>query len=109
MQEAENPKVPLIERFKFLGIYSNNLDEFFKVRVATLKRLSEMGVGVKKIIRDDPAETLKRVNDIVLVQRERYEKLQKSLFKELENEDIYLINEKDITGRQKSFASNYFY
>ena len=109
LQEAENPNVPLIERFNFLGIYSNNLDEFFKVRVATLKRLSEMGVGVKKIIRDDPAETLKRVNDIVLVQRERYEKLQKSLFKELENEDIYLLNEINIAGRQKSFASNYFY
>ncbi len=109
LQEAENPKVPLIERFNFLGIYSNNLDEFFKVRVATLKRLSEMGVGVKKMIRIDPAETLKKVNDIVLVQRERYEKLQKSLFKELENEDIYLINELDITGRQKSFALNYFF
>ena len=64
LQEAENPAVPLIERFKFLGIYSNNLDEFFKVRVATLRRLSEMGLGVKKIIGEDPAETLKKVNEI---------------------------------------------
>ena len=43
LQEAENKEVPLIERFKFLGIYSNNLDEYFRVRVATLKRLSEFG------------------------------------------------------------------
>src|SRR5210317_512743 len=93
LQEAENPDVPLIERFKFLGIYSNNLDEFFRVRVATLKRLTEMGVGVKKIIGKDPGETLKMVNELVLEQRERYEALQKSLFSELEKEDIYLINE----------------
>lgn len=109
LQEAENPDVPLIERFNFLGIYSNNLDEFFKVRVATLKRLSEMGVGVKKIFGEDPSDTLKKVNDIVLIQRDRYEKLQQALFKELEKEDIYLINELGINGRQKSFALDYFY
>ncbi len=109
LQEAENPAVPLIERFRFLGIYSNNLDEFFKVRVATLRRLSEMGVGLNKIIGEDPAETLKKVNDIVLLQRGKYEHLQKALFKELEDESIFLINEMEIEGRQKNFALDYFY
>ncbi len=109
LQEAENPKVPLIERFKFLGIYSNNLDEFFKVRVATLKRLSELGSGVKKIIGDDPTEVLKKVNEIVLIQRTRYEALQKSLLRELEKENIFIVNELELAGRQKSFALDYFY
>ena len=45
LQEADNKDVPLIERFKFLGIYSNNLDEYFRVRVATLKRMSMFGSG----------------------------------------------------------------
>ena len=48
LQEAENKDVPLIERFKFLGIYSNNLDEYFRVRVATLKRLSILWRQIKE-------------------------------------------------------------
>jgi polyphosphate kinase len=43
LQEAETKEVPLIERFKFLGIYSNNLDEYFRVRVATLRRIAQYG------------------------------------------------------------------
>ncbi len=109
LQEAENPKVPLIERFKFLGIYSNNLGEFFRVRVATLKRLAELGSGVQKIFGDDPTEILKKVNEIVLIQREKYEALQKSLFRDLEKENIFLVNEMELKGRQRSFALNYFY
>ena len=50
LQEAENKDVPLIERFKFLGIYSNNLDEYFRVRVATLKRLAQLGAKSKTIL-----------------------------------------------------------
>jgi polyphosphate kinase len=110
LQEAENPELPLIERFKFLGIYSNNLDEFFRVRVATLKRLAEIGgAKVKKIIGDDPAEVLKEVNSIVLKQRIKYENLQKSLFKELEKDKIYLVNEENLPLRQRNFALEYFY
>ena len=60
LQEAEKPHVPLIERFKFLGIYSNNLDEFFSVRVATLKRFSELGEKGK----------LKRLGEECLKQQE---------------------------------------
>ncbi len=47
LQEAENKEVPLLERFKFLGIYSNNLDEYFRVRVATFKRLSTVRIKIK--------------------------------------------------------------
>ena len=60
LQESANPKVPLIERLKFLGIFSNNLDEFFRVRVATLQRMAEMKInaGLKK---DNPEAVLKKM------------------------------------------------
>ena len=63
LQEAANRDVPLIERFRFLGIYSNNLDEYFRVRVATLKRLSLFGSKSKSILGYNPRSTLKKVYD----------------------------------------------
>ena len=60
LQEAENKDTPLIERFKFLGIYSNNLDEYFRVRVATLKRLSLFGAKSKDLLGYGPKATLKK-------------------------------------------------
>ena len=60
LQEAENKEVPLIERFKFLGIYSNNLDEYFRVRVATLRRLAQFGQKSNTILGYSPKATLKK-------------------------------------------------
>src|SRR4030042_790132 len=79
LQEAENKEVPIIERFKFLGIYSNNLDEFFRVRVATLKRLSQFGAKSKNILGYNPKATLKRIHEIVIEQNTRFEKIYSSL------------------------------
>ena len=64
LQEAGNPHVPLIERIKYLGICSSNLDEFYRVRVATLNRLKELGKKVKKIIGDDPEQVLEKITKI---------------------------------------------
>ena len=109
LQEAENSKVPLIERFKFLGIYSNNLDEFFRVRVATLKRLSELDLDKsQELLGDDPKGILKELNQIVLEQRQKYEALQDTLIRELEKEDIFFIREDALTPKQKDFALRYF-
>ena len=108
LQEAENREVPLIERFKFLGIYSNNLDEFFRVRVATLKRLSQFGSKSHNILGYSPKATLKKVNEIVLEQNTRFEKIYTGLLQELAKHNIHIINEKELNQEQADFVRDYF-
>ena len=84
LQEAENKDVPLIERFKFLGIYSNNLDEYFRVRVSTLRKLSQLDPKSNNILGYSPKATLKKIHEIVLQQNTRFEKIYKSLNQELD-------------------------
>jgi polyphosphate kinase len=108
LQEAENKEVPLIERFKFLGIYSNNLDEYFRVRVATLKRLSQFGSKSKNILGYNPKATLKKIQEIVLAQNTKFEKVYSSLIQELDKHKIHIINEKQLNQEQSEFVRNYF-
>ncbi len=109
LQEAENKEVPIIERFKFLGIYSNNLDEFFRVRVATLKRLSQFGSKSKNILGYSPKATLKRIHEIVIEQNTWFEKIYSSLIQELDKHKIHFINEKQLNAEQAEFVKNYFH
>ncbi|MGA1976792.1 MAG: polyphosphate kinase 1 [Bacteroidales bacterium] len=108
LQEAENKEVPLIERFKFLGIYSNNLDEYFRVRVATLKRLSQFGLKSKDILGYNPKATLKKIQEIVIEQNVRFEKIYSTLIQELDKHKIHIINEKQLNHEQSEFVRNYF-
>ena len=109
LQESENKDVPLIERFKFLGIYSNNLDEYFRVRVATLKRLSLFGAKSKNILGYNPKATLKKIQEIVLAQNTKFEKNYTKLLKELSNHKIFIINEKQLNQEQVDFVVKYFH
>ncbi len=109
LQEAENREVPLFERFNFLGIYSNNLDEYFRVRVATLRRLSQFGNKSKSILGYSPKATLKKINEKVLSQNERFEKVYADLLIELEKQNIYIINEKQLDHSQSKFVKNFFH
>ncbi len=109
LQEADNKDVPLIERLKFLGIYSNNLDEYFRVRVATLSRLSQYGTNSKEILGYSPKATLKKIHSIVLKQNLRFEKIYSDLLQELAKHKIFFINEKQLTKDQAEFVKDYFH
>jgi polyphosphate kinase len=109
LQEAENKEVPLIERFKFLGIYSNNLDEYFRVRVATLKRLSQFGAKSKAILGYNTKTTLKKIHEIVLSQNAKFEKIYSGLIQELDKHNIHIISEKQLSQEQTDFVQKYFH
>ncbi|MCU7497599.1 MAG: polyphosphate kinase 1, partial [Ignavibacteria bacterium] len=91
------------------GIYSNNLDEYFRVRVATLKRLSQFGPDSKNILGYNPKSTLKKIQKIVLEQNTDFEKIYTSLIQELEKHKIHFVNEKQLTPEQASFVQEFFH
>jgi len=108
LQEAADRTVPLIDRLKFLGIYSSNLDEFYSVRIGTLRRMIKAGIKSKSFIGDRPEVVLKQVQTIVLRQRDLFDKIFTELLNDLENEDIYIINEKELYPEHETFLQNYF-
>ncbi len=79
LQEASDPTTPLIERIKFLGIFSNNRDEFYRVRVATIKRLTKMGNKAVSIYGDDPKELLPKLQKKVIDQQQKFEEIYQEL------------------------------
>ena len=107
LQEATKQDVPLIERLKFLGIYSNNLDEFFRVRVAILRRLASIG-KLTLSEGDNPKVILERIEQIVVEQGVRFETIYNQLLNELADEGIIIINEKQLTLSQGEYITAYF-
>lgn len=109
LQEAEDPSVPLIERLRFLGIFSNNLDEFFKVRYATIKRIVEAGKGGRSELGGISAtELLEEITQTVIEQQAHSLRILSTIETELEKEGIHIINETEITPAQSAFISDYF-
>lgn len=108
LQEAANPDVPLVERIRFLGIVSSNLDEFFRVRVATLRRLVQFGKKSKKFAGLDPKALLKEVQEIVLEQHEQFENVYRDILTELSRNRIYIVNEKQLNAEQSEFVRQFF-
>ncbi len=110
LQEAADQTVPLIERLRFLGIFSNNLDEFFKVRYATVKRIYEAGKGAKSELGGIKAgDLLEQITKIVIDHQTESLVILDEIHKELEKENIFVINETEIDGIHHDFIKNYFY
>ncbi len=107
LQQAANEKIPIYERIKFLGIYSNNMDEFYRVRVATLKRLTKLK-DADKILGYEPVDVLKKINEIVREQNIKYEKIQEKLRIDLTKHNVFFVNEKTISNEQKKYLLKFF-
>src|SRR5690349_23887215 len=93
LQEANDPKVPLQERIRFLGIFSNNLDEFFRVRVATLKRMMQLGNKAKMHMEESPDLILEDIQMTVLNQQSEFHRIWEGILEELKQNKILLITE----------------
>ncbi|MBL6646970.1 MAG: polyphosphate kinase 1 [Flavobacteriaceae bacterium] len=109
LQEAQDPNVPLIERLRFVGIFSNNLDEFFKVRYATVKRIARAEQRHGKIFGEHSAEDLLQeiTQKTITLQQNSLDTLN-SIMTELSKENIFFVNETQITEQQKGFVNTYF-
>ncbi len=109
LQEAQDKEqVPLLERIRFLGIFSNNLDEFFKVRVATIKRMVDVQKGHHTVEGEKPHHVMRMIQEKVLRQQNKFESTFRSLLSELEEHDIFIINEKELNPSQEIFARKFF-
>ncbi|MCG2461880.1 polyphosphate kinase 1 [Flavobacteriaceae bacterium F89] len=109
LQESADKNVPLIERLRFLGIFSNNLDEFFKVRYATVKRIFDAGKSGKSVLGGEKAkDLLEEITEIVIKQQSESLEILSAIEMELETKNIFIINETEITAKQAEFINAYF-
>ena len=109
LQEAADDSVPLLDRLRFLGIFSNNLDEFFRVRFAAIRRLSLTGVSGEKILGGISAQQLvKDITKIVIQQQSESLQILSKIESKLESENIFMVNENDISEEQEEFLKDFF-
>jgi polyphosphate kinase len=108
LQEASDKTTPLIERLKFLGIFSNNRDEFYRVRVATVKRLVKLGKKAVPVYGEDPKELLTRLQRKAIEQQITFETIYQELLVELAAKNVFIVNEKQLTSTQRIFVAEYF-
>ncbi|MEH6634009.1 MAG: polyphosphate kinase 1 [Halioglobus sp.] len=105
LQEAADDTVPIIERLRYLGIFSNNSDEFFRVRVAEVRRLISVSAGVNRQQAKDLLAAIQR--RVVELQKE-FDRIYIQILKGLAQRRIYMINEKQLDAGQAEFVQTYF-
>lgn len=109
LQEAATFSTPLIERLKFLGIFSNNLDEFFRVRVATLTRMTQLPRDDQDYDGFDPQKILKEINEIVLRQQKEFVSIYQAIVDKMAEENIFILDEKQLDKKQGESVKRYFH
>lgn len=108
LQEADDEVNPVIERLRFLGIFSNNRDEFFRVRVATVKRMLTLSKKERTSLHVQPEELLEEIQKINVKHEAKFKKVHRKVMKDLEAQRIFFINEKQLTPNQEEQVAKYF-
>lgn len=108
LQESIDPDTPLLEKIKFLGIYSNNLDEFFRIRVATLNRMTGVNKKLYGDVSINPKKTLKEINLVDKQKQVEFQGIFRSIVHDLAKNNVFIVNEKELTKEQGEFVSAYF-
>ena len=108
LQEAGDETVPLRERIRFLGIFSSNLDEFFRVRVADLRRMIEFGSKANMHLEQTPEKILEEINLIVNNQQNQFNRTWTHILGELQTHKIFLLTDKELDREQQKFVHTYF-
>ncbi|MGM5629512.1 polyphosphate kinase 1 [Apibacter raozihei] len=109
LQEAMDKKNPLLERLRFLGIYSNNLDEFYKVRYAYIARMVQFNRKYNNIVEEQTdTELLEEINQTVAHQQQKYDRLYEQIIKELAREKTLLVDDKTLPDTLKPFVEDFF-
>jgi polyphosphate kinase len=109
LQEANDSTLPLKEQIRFLGIYSNNSDEFFRVRVSMLKKLIKFNDKKNKsYLGKNPQKILDQIHRIILRQQVDFNRIWKKIIEELKKEKVFLVDDKQLNAKQKVFVRNFF-
>ena len=109
LQEALDDQVPVVERMRFLGIYSNNMDEFYRVRVANIRRMIALRKHKVDGFHGSPVELYQEIRDVVIEQQQKFELAYKRILRALVKERIHHTDEKRITLAHKKELSIYFH
>jgi polyphosphate kinase len=108
LQEAQDPTNHIYDRLRFLGIFSNNLDEFFRVRVATLNKMVRLGKPARMHLEANPEKILQQIQQAVVMHQNEFDRIYADIIKELERNKIFIKNERQLSKAQKEYVTTYF-